>query len=526
MLFNSWTFFGFIIVFYPIYYVVHSKVVWRNIVLLLGSYLFYGWWDSRFLILVAVSTAVDYCAALGASGKPVLWNDRLKSIGFMIATTVAALAVIRSDAWILSVVAAGIVAFIVLGELIERAPAAQRRAFWLAMSLSVNLGILLFFKYFNFFIDSAIGAAALFSLTLDFPTLKILLPVGLSFYTFQAISRTVDSYRGSFDPQRSLLNYAAYHAFFPQLVAGPIERASHFMPQFEGARAITQQMVSSGVLLFLWGMFKKVVIADNMAPIADTVFGSGAGNYTSAEAVVAVIAFTFQIYGDFSGYSDMARGLARTLGFDLMNNFNLPYFSRSPQEFWRRWHISLSRWLRDYLYIPLGGNRRGHLAMYRNLMLTMILGGLWHGAAWTFVIWGAFHGAIQVAYSALGIDKVLTRVSSHHPAGFAVHLAAWAVTMVLVMIGWVFFRAPTIGSAVTIIHRCLGLDGYSYALLQPLLFYILPLIIVELYQRASGNIEFMTSGPRIVRFHMVMMVTLAVVVLGASGGQQFIYFDF
>ena len=272
---------------------------------------------------------------------------------------------------------------------------ARTSAFWRSSSISI--------------FSSAPPTALLDALGLHLhaPSLAIILPVGLSFYTFQAISRTIDSYQRRYEPQYSIVNYAAFHAFFPQLVAGPIERAGHLMPQFETVRPFDRQTSSlTGALLFAWGLYQKIVIADNVAPIANAVFNSPA-HHTAGATLAAVLAFTVQIYCDFCGYSNMARGLARCLGFDLMINFNQPYFARSPSEFWQRWHISLSRWLRDYLYIPLGGNRGGRLKMYRNLMITMLLGGLWHGASWTFVAWGAFHGAIQVLYRALRIDSLV-----------------------------------------------------------------------------------------------------------------------
>ncbi len=352
-----------------------------------------------------------------------------------------------------------------------------------------------------------------------------MLPIGLSFYTFQAISRTVDSYRGIFDPSRRLIDYAAYHAFFPQLVAGPIERARHLMPQFETVRPIDREMITTGALLFTWGLYKKIVVADNLAPLVSAVFnepfGHSAGSY-----LAAVLAFTFQIYCDFSGYSDMARGLARCLGFDLMVNFNLPYFARTPSEFWRRWHISLSSWLRDYLYIPLGGNRGGVSKVNCNLMLTMLLGGLWHGASWTFVVWGGMHGVILVAYRLFDVDGRLGRMEPTTIRGAIRHVAAWLVLMPLVILAWIFFRARSFGDAWTVLAGCFGTSGLEFEVFRPLLFYVAPLIVVETYQRFSDNVEFMTRGPFFVRYSMAMSVVLATVVLSASGGHQFIYFDF
>ena len=526
MLFNSWTFGVFLALFVPVFVLVRHDVTKRNILFLVSSYIFYGWWDARFLILVAVSTSVDFIAALGAAGKPVYWIDRLKSGAFLLATTVVALAFTGfREIWALLLVLAGLAVLAAATVLIDHLTFKHRRKGWLLLSLVTNLGILAVFKYFNFFASSFNGVLQVFGLHADFVTLSIVLPVGLSFYTFQAISRTMDSYRGIFDPSRSLLNYAAYHAFFPQLVAGPIERARHLMPQFETVRPIDREMITTGALLFAWGLYKKIVIADNVAPMANAVFSTPSG-HTTGEYVVAVLAFAFQIYCDFSGYSDMARGLARCLGFDLMDNFNQPYFARTPSEFWRRWHISLSSWLRDYLYIPLGGNRGSKARVHSNLMLTMLLGGLWHGASWTFIVWGGIHGAILVVYRLFDVDGRLDRNDPATVRGATVHIAAWLVLMVLVMAAWVFFRSRSFGDAGTVLAGCLGISGLKFEVLRPLLFYIAPLIAVEIYQRFSGNMEFMARGPFLVRYSAAMSIVLAIVVLGASSGQQFIYFDF
>ena len=526
MLFNSFIFLLFSVVFFPLFLLVRQNVFYRNLLLLVGSYIFYGWWDPRFLILVAVSTSVDYIAALGAAGKPVPMMDRAKSGAFLLAVTAASLAFSsRQDLWLGPIVTLGVILAGGVTFLIDRAPAERRRFYWLCLSLVTNLGILAFFKYFNFFVNSITTAVTSLGVDMQMGSLSIILPVGLSFYTFQAISRTIDCYRGKFDPAYSIINYAAYHAFFPQLVAGPIERAAHLMPQFEAVRPITRQLLTTGALLFLWGLYQKVVIADNLAPLANTVFGAPAGQSAGA-TLMGVLAFSFQIYCDFCGYSNMARGLARCLGFDLMANFNLPYFARSPSEFWQRWHISLSSWLRDYLYIPLGGNRGGPGKMYRNLMTTMLLGGLWHGAGWTFVAWGAFHGAIQVVYRALNIDAILARSRIATPSGALIHGLCWLATMTLVAIGWVFFRAQSFSDAATVLGNLIGTSGYEFETFKPLLVYVLPLAIVEIYQRSVNRIEVFTSGPFLLRYSAWLFVAFSLLTLAAPGGQAFIYFDF
>jgi D-alanyl-lipoteichoic acid acyltransferase DltB (MBOAT superfamily) len=449
MLFNSGVFALFMLVFAPLYLLARRQVAARNLLLIVASYVFYGWWDPRFLILVAISTSVDYLAALGAARKAVRPVDRLKSLAFLAGVTVASLAVAKpGNWWLAGPVAIGVAAAAVAIYAIGRSAESVRPKYWLFLSLTTNLGILAFFKYFNFFVGSAAALLDSIGLGVHAPSLTIILPVGLSFYTFQAISRTIDSYQRRYDPQYSIVNYAAFHAFFPQLVAGPIERAGHLMPQFESVRPIDRRMLVSGALLFAWGLYQKIVIADNVSPIADALFTAPAGQ-PAGIALAGVLAFTVQIYCDFCGYSNMARGLARCLGFDLMLNFNLPYFARTPSEFWQRWHISLSRWLRDYLYISLGGNRFGQLKMYRNLMITMLLGGLWHGAAWTFVAWGALHGiylCINHAWINYGppIPERLAR-----PAG----VVAFLLTFLAVVVAWVFFRADSLTSALFVLSK-------------------------------------------------------------------------
>ena len=526
MLFNSGIFALFFAGFLPLYLLCRRSVPLRNALLILASYVFYGWWDSRFLILVAISTSVDYMAALGAAGKPVRPIDILKAAFFLAAVTIASLAAASArDWWLAAPVAAGMTVIGGAIAAIVRLPPERRPKYWLLLSLTTNLGILAFFKYFNFFVGSAAAILDALGLHAQPPALAIILPVGLSFYTFQAISRTMDSYRRSYEPRYSIVNYAAFHAFFPQLVAGPIERAGHLMPQFETVRPLDRHLFASGTLLFAWGLYQKIVIADNVSPIANAVFNAPSGQ-TAGATLAAVLAFAVQIYCDFAGYSNMARGLARCLGFDLMINFNQPYFARTPSEFWQRWHISLSRWLRDYLYIPLGGNRGGEARMYRNLMLTMLLGGLWHGASWTFVAWGGFHGAIQVLYRALRIDSLLETTRFFTARGFALQMTCWLATMILVCIGWILFRAHTFGDALTVLKNLGAATGYASPAFSTLLDYTAPLILVEIYQRASGRLEFLTAGPFLVRYTAALALLLTLIAFSAPGGQEFIYFDF
>ncbi len=528
MVFNSWTFAGLLFVFLPLYALVRTHVRRRNLLLIVTSYVFYGWWDWRFLILVAASTSVDYVAALGAAGQRVGRGDVAKSAVLLVATAALSTAATGfADRALLPISVGGTAIFVVAAAGIRRiGDAKAARGAWLALSLVTNLGILAFFKYFNFFTANVGDVMKMVGFSADYPVLRIILPVGLSFYTFQAISRTIDSYRGVYHPKRSLVDYAAYHAFFPQLVAGPIERAGHLMPQFETVLPVTFAMVRSGALLFAWGLFQKIVVADNLAPLSDAVFDAPQGK-SGAATVVGILAFSLQIYGDFGGYSNMARGVARVLGFDLMANFNLPYFARTPQEFWQRWHISLSRWLRDYLYIPLGGSREGEAATARNLMITMLLGGLWHGAAWTFVVWGAFHGAIQVVFRALGIGALLESRKPDRPAHILLHMVFWLITAILVATGWVFFRARTFGTAALVLHNSLAPTGYTPEAFHTLAGYALPLVIVEVWQRFRPALPLtLRQPPFLARYTAAVVLVMCIMLLSAEAGRQFIYFDF
>jgi alginate O-acetyltransferase complex protein AlgI len=366
----------------------HYKI--QNRLLLVASYVFYGYWDWRFLSLIALSTVIDYWCGIGIATRPTL----------------------------------------------------KKR--FLTASVVSNLGILFTFKYFGFFQESFAAVLNAVGMPIHPATLSIVLPVGISFYTFQTMSYTIDIYRGNLEPSRDFLDFALFVSFFPQLVAGPIERAVNLLPQFTRRRYVTTEQIREGLWLILWGYFKKVYIADNVSQVVEAAFASGASG-TGASALIGVYAFAVQIYCDFSGYSDIARGLSKLMGIELMVNFNLPYFAKNPSDFWRRWHISLSTWLRDYLYIPLGGNRGGTFRMYRNLFLTMLLGGLWHGAAWTFVAWGVFHGSLLIFYRLLpkiSIDKskLVAKVAD---------VAAVVMMFHFTCIGWLLFRAESLSQAAT-----------------------------------------------------------------------------
>lgn len=526
MLFNSATFVIFFIFVYGAYLLLRKQLRLQNLLLLVSSYIFYGWWDERFLILIAISTTADYLTALGVHGDPITKKDAFKSLGFLVPLSIGLAIPDWENSWY---VAVGGLGFVILGLIVvflfNRLEQSKRRKAFVVASIVANLGILGFFKYFNFFAESLSASAELIGVKLDYATLHIILPVGISFYTFQTLSYTLDVWRREIEPTRHFLEHAAFVSFFPQLVAGPIERAKNLLPQFMKPRKITREAINSGIALFLWGLFKKVVIADNLAPIANQIF-SNPSAHSSGGIIVGVLAFTFQIFCDFSGYSDMARALARVMGFELMLNFNIPYISRTPSEFWRRWHISLSSWLRDYLYISLGGNRGSEWKTYRNLMLTMLLGGLWHGAAWTFVAWGAYQGLILVIYRLLRVDEKLKTINSSSVIGIFSNTMAWTVMFVLTMIGWIFFRATSFTDVQEIFSGILSFSGLSTPLWHDLFIYLWPLLLVQFFQLTLGKLEIFHQAPVAIRFNVILFCLMGLLLLSAPGGQEFIYFDF
>ena len=464
-----------------------SEEAWiraRNAFLLAASYFFYGCWDWRFLGLILISTAVDFVVGRRLEALPADASD----------------------------------------------PALRKR--WLWASVVTNLGILGVFKYLGFFVDSASELLSAVGAPVGLPSLSIVLPVGISFYTFQTLSYTIDIYRGRMSAEPSALNFATYVAFFPQLVAGPIERARDLVPQFREPTRWSVEAFGAGAFLLGWGLFKKVVIADNVAPIADAAFLLPSPD--CLQSLVGAYAFAVQIYCDFSGYSDIAVGVAAMLGFRLSVNFDLPYVAQNPSDFWRRWHISLSSWLRDYLYVPLGGNRRGPRRTYVNLMLTMLLGGLWHGAAWTFVAWGAFHGALLCAYR-LGTPWVLRRVPL--PAGgwplAALRLVNGVFFFHLVCVSWILFRAPSLGRAWAMIvglsrapettwaASFSALDAWPLAALVSAV-----LVAVQALQHGTGDRLVLLRAPAPLRSVLYAAAALVFLVAGEFGGEAFIYFQF
>jgi alginate O-acetyltransferase complex protein AlgI len=473
MLFNSVTFLVFFSAVYPTYLLLRRHHKLQNAFLLVASLVFYGFWDVRFLALLAVSTGIDFVVAqkIHASEDPA------------------------------------------------------RRKRYLFVSIVVNLTILGFFKYFNFFTESFVAFLNAFGMSADRPTIAIALPVGISFYTFQAMSYAIDVYRKDIEPVRSIVDYGLFIAFFPHLVAGPIQRPIVLLPQVTRPRTIEWSQVHSGVFLILWGYFKKVVIADNMALIANPIF-DGYTKHQGLDILIAALAFTFQIYGDFSGYSDIARGLSKLMGFELLVNFKLPYFAINPTDFWLRWHVSLSTWLRDYLYIPLGGSRGDAWKTYRNLALTMLLGGLWHGAAWNFVFWGAFHGILLIVY------RLLDRSPEHEDpwssrAAYLKVPAKMALMFALTVVGWILFRSRSLHQSIQMLAR-LGFSPSpgSFSLLGKLLFFTVPLLGVQIWQYKRRDLLVIPKQPAWLLMPLYGLLLAAIVVFGVRESMEFIYFQF
>lgn len=475
MIFNSLTFLVFVAIFLPVYFMLkgRTRLLWA----LAASYLFYGWWDWRFLTLIAISTVVDY--------------------------------------W--------------LGSAMHRENDDKKRNSLLVLSMVLNLGFLGFFKYFGFFTESFVAMLQGFGLDPSIDTLNIILPVGISFYTFQSMSYTIDIYRKELEPEPDFIKFATFVAFWPQLVAGPIVRASDFLPQFRKDHDFNWDRFIHGTTQVLWGFFKKVAIADSIAPIVEQCFAEP-GNFASIYLIIGVIFYSFQIYCDFSGYSDIAIGFARILGFDFPQNFRTPYFSKGFSEFWRRWHISLSSWLRDYLYISLGGNRKGNFNTYRNLMLTMLLGGLWHGANWTFVFWGFLHGMYLV------VERELSR-----PFGKlmrSLHFPKWLqdtvnISMVyfFTCLAWVYFRSPNFSVAMDMITGIGSMEGFAFVNVMNKFLVLKGFLLIGLLLTVEiSELKFKWAGVAlrnpVFRVASYALLLWLIAFFGTFGSNAFIYFQF
>ena len=411
----------------------------------------------------------------------------------------------------------------------ERHEEQGKRRAWLIFSLVINIGILLTFKYFNLFSRTIMDVSAAVGGSLQMPLLKWALPVGISFYTFSASSYVIDVYRRKLPAERHAGLYAAYVSFFPNIVSGPIERAPHLLPQFHAAREFDGARAASGLRLMLWGFFKKLVVADRLAIYVNAVFGNP-DVHSGATSLMASLFFTFQIYCDFSGYTDIAIGVARILGFDLKKNFNRPYFSRSITEFWRRWHISLSSWFRDYLYIPLGGNRVSVPRAYLNLFIVFFVSGMWHGASWTFLIWGGLHGlyAVSSKFSQPWRDRTATRL--HIPGGVR-RAFALLVTFMLVNFAWIYFRAADLATANRMVAKIFSVDYSRLFIPAPDQFVyslaaITMLLAVELFQERRSLTAWLDARPLPLRWALYVSVLVIILLMGIFNGSQFIYAQF
>ena len=480
MLFNSIEFFIFLPIVFAFYWGVFGKSLrWQNAFVVLASYVFYGWWDWRFLILIAFTSFCSWGSGLLVKKYQDDGSNRAKIIQWA--------------------------------------------------NIIVNLSILGVFKYYNFFVQSFINAFGSVGITLHGSTLKLILPVGISFYTFQALSYSIDVYKKKIEATKDIVAFFAYVSFFPQLVAGPIERATNLLPQMLKPRRFEYDVAVDGCRQMLWGFFKKVVIADNCATYVDYVFGDYA-NQSASTLLFGALMFTFQIYGDFSGYSDIAIGTAKLFGIKLKKNFNVPYLSRNVAEFWKRWHISLNTWFVDYLYIPLGGGRNGKWKKIRNTLVIFLTSGLWHGANWTYVAWGAYHALLFVPLILTGDNKKYKGVvaeNRHLPT--IKELFQIGLTFTLVLVGWILFRANTIGQAyeyfIGIFNHTLLTVPYEPLLLIKLLAFCLLLVIIEWIQRKKDHgLDISISSP-IVRY--VIYTVMIFITIAASGNPAtFIYFQF
>lgn len=473
MLFPSFAFLVFLpLVFLAYWYVFDRSLRVQNTFLLVASYVFYGWWDWRFLSLLFASSFADF----------------------------------------------------LLGLALEGTSSPRRKKVWVGVSLVVNLGLLAVFKYFNFFVEGMSEVLMAVGLQPNLPTLRILLPVGISFYTFQSLSYTIDVYRGQLKATRDPIAFLAFVSFFPQLVAGPIERATNLLPQFLVKRTFAMAKARDGLRQMLWGFFKKIVVADSCAPMVNEIFAADVSITPGATLFFGAFFFAFQIYGDFSGYSDIAIGCSRLFGIGLSQNFAYPYFSRSISEFWRRWHISLSTWFRDYVYMPLGGwrSRGGRL---RNILITFSISGLWHGANWTFLGWGVLHGAYYV-------PEILRDGKARRDHATWRDLPAMLLTFLLVSVAWVFFRSQTIATACAhllyMVKNAFLNPGVALVMtLKPEMFWIAVLVAVEWLARRQEHALVILPRSTPLRWGIHLFLVIVVVLhIDMQSDHGFIYFQF
>ncbi len=479
MLFNSIDFAYFLPIVFVLYWLFKSNIKIQNLILFIASYIFYGWWEWKFLLLILLSTIIDYSVGIAI--------DKNKNIKF--------------------------------------------RKIFIVLSLVMNLGMLIFFKYYNFFIENFNQAFLFFGSEFSIQSLQIILPVGISFYTFQTLSYSIDVYRGNLKAEYNFVNFATYVSFFPQLVAGPIERASNLLPQFSVKREFNYIIAVEGMRQILWGLFKKMVIADNCALYANDIFNNS-NEYNGSTLFLGAIFFAFQIYGDFSGYSDIAIGTSKLFGFHLMKNFDYPYFSRDIAEFWRRWHISLSTWFRDYIYIPLGGSNGSKLFQIRNVLIIFIISGFWHGANWTFIAWGILNALFFIPLLISKKNRTNIEVVSNLSLK---NIISIFMTFILVVLAWILFRANDFSHAIDIYksifsNNFLNFPSYanykkSYSIICLLLF----LVCMEWLNRRKdfglSELHLIVKN-RFVRWFLYSSIIFLIFMFMETEDTPFIYFQF
>lgn len=482
MLFNSLQFAVFLPIVFLLYWLVFDRLLgrskrqlmWQNAFVVIASYVFYGWWDWRFLLLIAFTSLCSWGSGI------LIGNNR--------------------------------------GN--------KKSKRWMWANILLNLGILGLFKYYDFFVTEF---AQLFHLSTEGLLLKVILPVGISFYTFQALSYSIDVYRGKIEPTKDIVAFFAFISFFPQLVAGPIERATHLLPQFQKKREFDYDTAVDGMRQILWGLFKKVVVADNCAVYVNQVFANS-GSHSGSTLLLAAVFFTFQIYGDFSGYSDIAIGTAKLFGIRLMRNFNVPYFSRDIAEFWRRWHISLTTWFRDYVYIPLGGSRVSKAKVIRNTFVIFLVSGFWHGANWTFIVWGAYHALLFLPLILTGKNRKYTnQIAEGRYLPTLKETGQMLLTFILAVFGWIVFRSESIGQAWEVILGIMNSSLFTAPMmvvgLKKIVFVILVLLLVEWLTRSKEHGLAIGNLPLWLRIASCYVLVLVILELGGNS-QSFIYFQF
>lgn len=495
MLFNSIHFMLFFPIVTLMYFLITPKVRW--VWLLISSYYFYMCWNPKYAILMGFSTIVTYFSGILISNANSIKNEVKRE---------------------------------------------KVKVIFVILSLVINLGILFFFKYYEFFFYNLSRVFSIVNINIIYPTFDIILPVGISFYTFQALSYTIDVYRGDVEVEKNLGKYALFVSFFPQLLAGPIQKSKDLLKQFDNTYSFEYVRVKNGLLLMLWGLFQKMVVADRAAILVNTVYNSPS-KYSGLHIIIATVFFAVQIYCDFASYSNIAIGAAKVMGFQLTNNFAQPYLSTSIKEFWRRWHISLGSWFRDYLYIPLGGNRRGKLRTYINIMIVFLCSGLWHGASINFVIWGGLHGMYQIIGDILRPikDRVIRRFNIKDNV-FSFKLMQVIINFILVDFAWIFFKASSFSSAKIIIRNLftfnpwvlidgsiftLGLEKKDFLVVS---FAIFVVVIIDLLQSKISLLEVFSEQNVLFRWGAYISILLIIIIFGSYGpaysAQQFIYFQF